>query len=228
MSPNSAAGPVISTILLGEIDRFRESVESLLLGTPNLVHLTYWHVRLLVLRLTSSTSPHELLTSAMRMVNIINSVYMPATPLNHHFVALSALTLVELSDSDETRRAAESGVDEIEHALTSRKALASREDVLGWDSAVRELIAKRKTQINASGDKDSGTGAAAIGLQHLADAAIAGNRRPETPTSAGAANNTSPSVAQQQSDVSIGSCFDPTGLTRYGYLAALAVDYGAR
>jgi len=229
MSPTSAAAPVISTILLGEIDRFRESVEGLLQGTPNLVHLTYWHVRLLVLRLTSSTSPHELLTPAMRMAKILNSVYMVITPLSHHFVALSALTLVELSDFEETRRAAESGMDEIIQALTSRKVLTSKEDGLGWDSAVRELVMKRKMQISASGDRGSATGVAAVGLQHLADAAISGNRRPGTPTSAGAASITSPLVAKQQSDAPVGSCFDPTALSRYGYLAALAQDnYGVR
>lgn len=140
MNPSSAAAPIISTTILGEIDRFRESVESMLLGAPNLVHLCYWHVRLLVLRLTSSTTPHELLTPASRMASILNSSHTMITPLNHHFAALAAMTLCELCEFEETRKGAEEGIREIAEALGSHRGLMSKENGTGWDSAIRELV----------------------------------------------------------------------------------------
>jgi len=140
MSAGNSAAPIISTTILGEIDRFRESIESMLLGNPNLVHLCYWHVRLLVLRLTSSTTPHDLVEPAARMANILNSAHTTITPLNHHFAALAAMTLCELHEFEETRSKAEDGINDIVEALGSHRGLMSKENGTGWDSAISQLV----------------------------------------------------------------------------------------
>lgn len=231
MSTKSVAAPIISLTILGEIDRFRESVEWLLLSAPNLVHLAYWHVRLLILRLTASSTPHELLAPATRMASILNSAHTTITPLNHHFAALSALTLVQLCEFDETRSTAERGIEDIVQALGTRRGLMSREDSTGWDSAIRDLVMRRTGQVDSlTGERLMGSLSAIAGLQHLAD--VASNRRAETPTNAGVDTSafaqlpTSPeSAAKQQLEASLApGTFDPTLLTRYGYLAALVQD----
>jgi len=140
MSAGNSAAPIISTTILGEIDRFRESVESMLLGNPNLVHLCYWHVRLLVLRLTSSTTPHDLVEPAARMANILNSAHTMITPLNHHFAALAAMTLCELHEFEETRARAGDGIKDMMEALGSNRGLMSKENGTGWDSAISQLL----------------------------------------------------------------------------------------
>jgi len=140
MSAGNSAAPIISTTILGEIDRFRESVESMLLGNPNLVHLCYWHVRLLVLRLTSSTTPHDLVEPAARMANILNSAHTMITPLNHHFAALAAMTLCELHEFEETRSRADDGIKDMVEALGSNRGLMSKENGTGWDSAISQLL----------------------------------------------------------------------------------------
>lgn len=213
MSPSSAAGPIITTTVLGEVDRFRESVESVLLGAPNLVHLCYWHVRLLTLRLTSSTPPHELLIPAMRMANILNSSYTTITPLNHHFAALAALTLCELADLEETRQGATKGIEYIVEALGSKRGFSLREDSAGWDSAIRELVTRRRAQGTAAAATDRRIGETTAGLQHLADAAIGGDR------------GVSGILAAVDPPEGSAAAFDPTVMTRYGYLAALVQEH---
>jgi len=226
MDKKSAVAPILSLTITGEIDRFRESIEGLLLAAPNLVHLAYWHVRLMILRLTAASTPHELLNPATRMASILNSAHTTITPLNHHFAALAALTLMELCAFDETRSAAEKGIEDIIQALNTRRGLMSREDSTGWDSGIRELVMRR----NGVADGLTNGIAPIAGLQHLAD--VASNRRAGTPTTGGADDSafaqthTSPeAAAKQQSEGSVaGGSFDPTALTRYGYLAALVQD----
>lgn len=203
MSRESAAAPIITTTILGELDRFRESVESVLLGAPNLVHLTYWHVRLMVLRLNSSTTTQELLAPATRMATILNSSYTMITPLNHHFAALAAMTLVELADFEETREGAKKGIADMIEAIGTKRGLQSRENSTGWDGAIRELVVKRQGRIEGrvfhSRDDDSES---RENLRHLADAAV------------GESSNTMDGFSATAS-------FDPTLMTRSGYLAAL-------
>lgn len=151
MSAGNSAAPIISTTILGEIDRFRESVESMLLGNPNLVHLCYWHVRLLVLRLTSSTTPQDLVEPAARMANILNSAHTMITPLNHHFAALAAMTLCELHEFEETRTRADDGIKDLMEALGSNRGLMSKENGTGWDSAISQLLKDKFGQLAGTG-----------------------------------------------------------------------------
>lgn len=209
MSSTSRAAPIITLAVLGEIDRFRESVESQLMGPPNLVHLSYWHVRLLVLRLTSSTAPHELLAPATKMASILNSMHTTITPLNHHFAALAAMTLVELCEFEETRASAEKAIRDIVEALGMRRGLMSREDSAGWDSAIRELVTRKRSS-RTGGDDAARPGS---GLQHLADAAV----------SSGPGGGESASAKDKESKKE----WDPSTTTRTGYLAALVSDFGA-
>lgn len=123
----------------------------MLLGNPNLVHLCYWHVRLLVLRLTSSTTPHDLVDPAARMANILNSAHTAITPLNHHFAALAAMTLCELVEFEETRSKAEDGLNDMVEALGSHRGLMSKENGTGWDSAISQLVKGKFRQGTGAG-----------------------------------------------------------------------------
>lgn len=144
------------------------------------------------------------------MAGILNSRATAITPLNHHFAALAAQTLVECAEFEECRDAAKEGLREIEEAIDGRKGLMAREDSQGWDSAIRiavEMGLKRIVELESEGE-ESGTG-----LQHLADAAMGKGD--------GSANSNG------NGDVGgSGSAreWDPTSLTRYGYLAALVKD----
>ncbi|KAJ6256155.1 hypothetical protein Dda_8990 [Drechslerella dactyloides] len=140
-----AGGAYVSRLLRGELERFRESVDSVL-GSLNLVHIAYWHVKLLFLRLNDATEPSQLIVPATRIAAILNSVQTPVTPLSYHFAALAILTLVDLLDYGETRMEAERGITLIAEALETRRGISTREDSAGWDRTIKDFIARRTGQ----------------------------------------------------------------------------------
>ncbi|KAK5113376.1 hypothetical protein LTR62_003476 [Meristemomyces frigidus] len=194
MAPSNPASSLLGLTLAGEIDRFRESVESVW-GSLNLVHLSYHHCHLLIKRLNPQTEPNELVGHAVKVATVLNSRATPVTPLNHHFAALAAMTLCELCDVPRTRDEALKGLDLMIEALTEGRGLAGREKGEGWDEAIRELVtAKKGRMVLPSVD-----GA----LQGLANAAV------------GAGTGTESGGGGGEGEL------DPTWLTRYGYLTAL-------
>ena len=178
MAPSNPASPLLSLALAGEIDRFRESVESVW-GSLNLVHLSYHHSHLLIKRLNPATEPTELISHAVKVATVLNSPHTPVTPLNHHFGALASMTLCELCDVSKTRAEALKGLDAMIEALGQGRGLAGKNESPGWDGAIRELVVKKREAMRANGDESNVDG-----------------------------------------DDGKGN-FDPTMLTRYGYLAAL-------
>ncbi|KAF2772382.1 hypothetical protein EJ03DRAFT_266878 [Teratosphaeria nubilosa] len=190
MAPSNPASSLLGLTLAGEIDRFRESVESVW-GSLNLVHLSYHHCHLLIKRLNPQIEPTELVGHAVKVATVLNSRLTPVTPLNHHFGALAAMTLCELCDVPKTRSEALKGLEQMQECLGEGKGLAGRMESEGWDGAVRELVAGKVAKILGA----EGSAVVGGGLQDLANAA------------AGA--------------MGMGEGFDPTMLTRYGYLTAL-------
>ena len=142
MSPSNPASSLLGLTLAGEIDRFRESVESVW-GSLNLVHLSYHHCHLLIKRLNPETDPLDLVGHAVKIATVLNSRLTPVTPLNHHFGALSAMTLCELCDVPRTRTGAHKGLEHLGEALGTGRGLAGNLDSVGWDGAIRELVLRK-------------------------------------------------------------------------------------
>ena len=212
LSASSNVSPIITNTILGEMDRFRESVESLFPRMSDLVHLSYWHVRLIILSLTSSTNPLAFAVPATQIAKILNSDSPISTPLNHHFAALAALILVELLNVEETRAAAEKGIKDLAEVLVEKRGSTPGEDGAGWDSAIRELLLKNRRPIkDAVQSQAPNADHTADGLQHLADAAIRGNE------------NSHRQAEGDRSSPQSSLVFDPAAITRYGYLAVLAL-----
>lgn len=181
MAPSNPASSLLGLTLAGEIDRFRESVESVW-GSLNLVHLSYHHCHLLIKRMNPTTEPSELVGHAVKVATMLNSRLTPVTPLNHHFGALAAMTLCELCDVAKTRVEAVKGLEQMAECLGAGRGLAGNLESEGWDGAVRELVTRKQEKMQQLGN----------GLASLADAAIGDQAK-----------------------------FDPTMITRYGYLTSL-------
>ncbi|EWC46446.1 hypothetical protein DRE_04389 [Drechslerella stenobrocha 248] len=170
-------GAYVSRLLRGELERFRESVDSVL-GSLNLVHIAYWHVKLLSLRLSDATEPSQLMGPATRIATILNSVQTLVTPLSYHFAALAILTLVDLLEYGETRVEAEKGIVLIVEAMEKRRGISTREDGAGWDRTVKDFISRRTQQqqqlrTNSGANTTSGKHPLPHGnLQHLAELAV--------------------------------------------------------
>ncbi|CAD0115362.1 unnamed protein product [Aureobasidium uvarum] len=214
MAPSNPASSLLGLTLAGEIDRFRESVESVW-GSLNLVHLSYHHCHLLIKRLNPTTEPTELIGHAVKVATVLNQRQTPITPLNHHFAALAAMTLCELVDIEKTRSEAIRGLEQISEALGFGRGLAGHEKSTGWDSAIRDLIVQKRNKLQSI---LGGIEQLPPGLQHLAHAhAGEGGNGTLTPSSA-QGNVAATSVAGENGRP---GKFDPTMLTRYGYLTAL-------
>ncbi|KAI9676738.1 MAG: Glucose-responsive transcription factor [Trizodia sp. TS-e1964] len=236
MAPSSSSAPLIGKLLQGEMERFRETIDNFM-DSLNIVHLCYWHVNLLMKHHTSTSEPLDLIGPALHMASILNSPNTPITPLSHHFAALAALTLVELSEIPETKDEAWKGIQVLSDALDKRRSLSSRQESMGWDTAVRELIYKKRLQVKASaaaaaaiasgvssatsGGGSGGSTNVNTGLQHLADLAV-GERDTNNNASVPAAESASSAplaIVERTSAV-----YDPSALTRFGYLTMLVQD----
>lgn len=208
MAPSNPASALLGLTLAGEIDRFRESVESVW-GTLNLVHLCYHHCHLLIKRLNPTTEPTEMIGHAVKVATVLNQRQTPITPLNHHFAALSAMTLCELVDIPKTRAEATKGIEQISEALGLGRGFAGHEQSTGWDSAIRELVLLKKAKLQEDREKEAAGG---VGEDGVAQGGGSGS------TTAAEGNVSATSVVG--GDGRRGK-FDPTMLTRYGYLTAL-------
>jgi hypothetical protein len=155
MAPSNPASSLLGLTLAGEIDRFRESVESVW-GSLNLVHLSYHHCHLLIKRLNPTTEPSELVGHAVKVATVLNSRLTPVTPLNHHFGALAAMTLCELCDVPKTRGEALKGLQQMAESLDEGRGLAGKSGSEGWDGAVRELVGKKRGKVLTEGGSSAG------------------------------------------------------------------------
>jgi hypothetical protein len=215
----STAAPIINTLLVGELERFRESFPAPITpsSTP-LLHLAYWHIRLLMKRASPAAEPAELLNPAMQLTSILTSNPTLVSPLIHHFTALAALTLLDLLDVEGTREEADRGIQMI---------LENRSSPSGWDAVINDAIHK-KQHSSLSGAAAAAASQHALtasqGLQHLADLATATEvGRPESlnetrPDQGPSAPSGTQGQAQQN--------WDSTALTRGGYLSALGGEIG--
>jgi hypothetical protein len=172
------------------------------------------------------------------MATLLASRATTITPLNHHFAVLAALTLVELADFPDTREGAWRGIDALHEALDKGHGFSGREDSTGWDSAIRDLVLKKKQQLQAGGSGplvgDS------RGLQHLADLAVGvsdgenrdreggtqDQERPEGTTATLTATTTTGGAEETQTQQRQVEEWDPMRVTREGYLTVLVGGVG--
>ncbi|KAL2128362.1 hypothetical protein VTI74DRAFT_9279 [Chaetomium olivicolor] len=139
-------------------------------NTDPVLHLAYWHARLLYEILSSDPSSANILQVSKKMVELLLGNHDLVSPLTHHFVALVSLVLLDLHRFDETR---DEAAKMIETVLGFRLAYSA------WNTAVREKLAGCQSRPGTA----VSSGPASQNLQHLADLATT----VEGSTAAGAA-----------------------------------------
>jgi hypothetical protein len=152
----STAHPVMAGILDDYIENYREDLPGHIEpASYPLVHLAYWHCRLLVSHLKPSAPPSETLWSTNELVSLLSANSQLRSPLINHFVSLVALSFTKLSKLESSREEAGKLIKEI---LDKPAGL--------WDS-VREKLADLLRPASTA------EATASQGLQHLADLATA-------------------------------------------------------
>lgn len=188
--PLPSSRPTLSsmTTLATELLRWTFPAEQ----TDPILHLSYWHIRLLSELLSSPSirRRENILQCAKKLVDLLAGNHDLLSPLTHHFVVLASLGLLDLVAN--TGNGDDDGLRSEEAVRLGKNVLEFSLSPSPWNTAVREKLAARLLDIPARLGTSAGAGnntaaaaaaaAAATGvggagssqnLQQLADLATA-------------------------------------------------------
>lgn len=146
----------MAAILTDYIENYREDLPAHIEPASHpLVHLAYWHCKLLVSLLTPGATPAETMWPTKELVNLLFANTYLRSPLVNHFASLVAMSLAKLSKLESSREEATQLIKDI---------VEKPGDV--WDG-IRDKLSEQMRPTS------SVEAAASQGLQHLADLATA-------------------------------------------------------
>ncbi len=139
--------------------------------TDPVLHLAYWHIRLLseLLSPDRKQRPLNILQATKNMIGILAGNHDLLNPITHHFGTLAALALAELQRFADTREeAARLAKDVLEYSIAPSP----------WNAAVREKLAEQQQQLllarpGTAGGAAGDVSATSRNLRQLADLATA-------------------------------------------------------
>ncbi|KAL7898020.1 hypothetical protein HDV63DRAFT_37851 [Trichoderma sp. SZMC 28014] len=153
----STAEPAMAAILVDYIENYREDLPGHIEAVSYpLVHLAYWHCKLLVTLLTPGATPTETLWPTSELATLLLANAHLRSPFTNHFVSLVAMSLAKLAKMDSSR----------EGATRLMKEILEKPTGGHWDT-VREKLTE---QLRPTSSVEA---TASQGLQHLADLATA-------------------------------------------------------
>lgn len=151
----STSDKTTAGILHDHLENYREDLPAHIEpSTHPLVHLCYWHCRLVVTMLNPETIHSELLWPTKELINLLSANEEMRNPLTNHFGYLIALALSNLSKMEGSR----------EEAANLTRSIVDNPGVV-WDS-IRDRLQDQMRPTSSSA-VDAAT------LQHLADLATA-------------------------------------------------------
>ncbi|KAF4122706.1 Fungal specific transcription factor domain [Geosmithia morbida] len=154
----TTADPLVARMMADYVENFREDQPAHVTPeTHPLVHLGFWHCRILVALLTSGLHWTELMAPTRELVNLLSADADMRSPLTNHFGFLVALALSWLSRNEGSR----------DEALQLMRDLLERPGGV-WDSIRDRLADQASRPAPLTGD--------AASLQHLADLATTGQK----------------------------------------------------
>jgi hypothetical protein len=149
----------MAAILTDYIENYREDLPAHIdAAAYPMIHLAYWHCRLLITMLTPNAAPSEIIWPTKELAHLLSVTPELKSPLINHFVSLAAMSLGQLVRREATR----------EEAVGIIKDIAEKPSGGHWDN-VKDKLADRLRPTSSS----AAEAAASQGLQHLADLATA-------------------------------------------------------
>jgi hypothetical protein len=167
-----------------------------------LVHLAYWHVRLLAYLFSPSSLSSDLLWVCKESVGLLVASPHLVSPLNQHFTCLAGLCAAELSKVERTQD------DAAKHVAPS-----------AWDAAIRDKIGETTRAAAAATSTAEATTTTDRNLQRLANLAAATTAEV---TKANAAGDSVLLPVRRRADNYEDAGFDPRPMLRSGYLNLIA------
>ncbi|KAI0509670.1 hypothetical protein F5B22DRAFT_308881 [Xylaria bambusicola] len=198
---DSRAVPILNGFFNLSIELFREDLPANITPeTHPLLHLVYWHGRLLCYLFQSNALSDDVIWACKGSAGVLLTNTALLSPLNHHFFSLTTLSLLELARLEKTKEEVMPILkDLLEHQLAPST----------WDSIIRDRITERLRPSTAQSTADQT-------LQHLAEMATA--------SGIGAAKTGNPAEprAVRTSTTYADLGFDPRPILQTGYLNVLA------
>ncbi|KAK3349289.1 hypothetical protein B0T25DRAFT_457525 [Lasiosphaeria hispida] len=163
---SEGSGAYVASLMNTVMEEFRwQFSDDLGEAQHPVLHLAYWHLHLVSGLVSPTSRPMAVLHHCKHIVRLLASNPHLLSPLNHHFVSLSALALLELTKVDDTRDEATRLVKDILECSIAPSP---------WNAAVRGKIAEKSQPLTGTGT--TGGPGALVGsgnLQQLADLATA-------------------------------------------------------
>lgn len=217
--------PMLSSWVNLSVESFRLNLPAHITpGSHPIVHLAYWHCRLLAYLFMPSSLSSDVLWASKEIVKLLKMHPRLRSPLNHHFSTLVVATLLELSEVAKTRDEAIKLLRELHDKPFARSA---------WDESIMAAVAEQLARPEAGSSVDSHN------LQHLADLATATTTdvaaaATSAPTTTAAATATEDAAAAEEEEEEVVAeeppvkyrtmsnyedlGFDPRPMLRDGYL----------
>ena len=167
----SSTPDLVSTVVAGELDRFRESVSNTVLEKEPNLHIPFLHVQYLHERHTlgSALELTTIFQNAKTIAAVLNASVQGGAlgfghPIRHHFASLAAITLIECITFPETREISFKLQQELQRSIEHNGVVSN-----GWAAAILAYTSKILAQ-HSGADPTIDRG----GLQHLAEIAVGG------------------------------------------------------
>lgn len=149
----------MAAILTDYIENYREDLPAHIdAAAYPMIHLAYWHCRLLVTMLTPGATPKEIIWPTKELAHLLSVTPELKGPLFSHFVSLATMSLRKLARTEATR----------EEAAEIIKEITEKPSGGHWDGVKDKLVDGLRPASSSAVEA-----AASQGLQHLADLATA-------------------------------------------------------
>ncbi|KAI8251036.1 putative transcriptional regulatory protein [Colletotrichum sp. SAR 10_99] len=197
---------MIGSFMDAWVEDFREDLPPHIeAGTYPVIHLVYWHCRLLAYLLNPSAKSADALWPCQETISLLLGQSQLVTPLHHHFTVLTVLILVELAKVDKTKEEATRLLGDFRDSSLPTSVF----DGLVRDKIADHLRPSTIASTTAASVPSAMETAASQGLQHLADLATLSSAAVEK-TEEPPAYRTAPNYADMG--------FDPRPVLLTGYL----------
>jgi hypothetical protein len=224
----------------GFFSRMEEYKEESGMEKDTLLSLAFWYVwGHIELHFWPIMEPKNLFYCLRRIIDLLNSPQQSmVTPFTHHFTGFAAHVLHQLCDFEDTRDATSTLLDALDDTLSH---LIPQSDTVSYDAVIRDTVSQKRASLPAA--KSASATSPAMGLEHLANAAVnstsnanAGASRAVADTVEEPARPTPPvndsgiaaaaEAAAKAAQLHMGSAhklktFDPEQISQEGYLWAL-------
>ncbi|KAJ0340612.1 hypothetical protein COL922a_003206 [Colletotrichum nupharicola] len=159
---------MIGSFMDAWVEDFREDLPPHIeAGTYPVIHLVYWHCRLLAYLLNPSAKSADALWPCQETISLLLGQSQLVTPLHHHFTVLTVLVLVELAKVDKTKEEATRLLGDFRDSSLPTSVF----DGLVRDKIADHLRPSTTASTTAASVPSAMETAASQGLQHLADLA---------------------------------------------------------